>query len=387
MKVRLGDVATIFDGPHATPARVDQGPYFLNIASLDNGRLDLEKSDHVSTDDFSRWTRRVTPRENDLLFSYETRLGEAALMPAGVQACLGRRMALLRFDTEQVVPKYFLYYYVSPVFRTLIETRTIHGATVNRIPLSTMGDWQIDLPPMDAQLAIADVLGALDDKIAANRKLAETADSWTREAFLQCTQQGSETVTLGDLVENVRVAVSPDELTPGEVYVGLEHIPRRLVWLSAWDSAAAVSSGKSRFLKGDILFGKLRPYFHKVVSAPIVGVCSTDVLVLRPRQVHVAGFALAAASSDRLVARATETSEGTRMPRAKWSDLRSAPVAWPGDSAVRQFNVKVAALRDAIDARTRENHTLANLRDTLLPRLISGELRVRDAERQVESVL
>jgi len=164
--VSLRELGQLFDGPHATPSRVAEGPYFMNIASLENGRLDLSKSDHVSEEDFARWTRRVTPTEGDLLFSYETRLGDAALMPPSVRACLGRRMALLRPNRERFDPRFVLYYWLSPDLQAVIERNTIHGATVNRIPLSAMANWTVTLPPLGEQREIADVLGALDDRIA-----------------------------------------------------------------------------------------------------------------------------------------------------------------------------------------------------------------------------
>ena len=85
--VRIGDIAEVFDGPHATPKKIDVGPFFLSISSLENGQLDLSKSAHISDEQFEKWTRRVTPREGDVLFSYETRLGEAALMPGGIKEC------------------------------------------------------------------------------------------------------------------------------------------------------------------------------------------------------------------------------------------------------------------------------------------------------------
>lgn len=145
---RLDELVEIFDGPHATPTRRTEGAYFLNIASLKAGRLDLSESDRVSDEDFVKWTRRVQPRAGDLLFSYETRLGEAALMPAEVRACLGRRMALMRVRTGKVVPRYLLYFYLSPEFQSLIAERAIHGATVSRIPLKEMGSWAVELPDL-----------------------------------------------------------------------------------------------------------------------------------------------------------------------------------------------------------------------------------------------
>lgn len=64
----IGGIAEIYDGPHATPKKLEQGPYFLSISSLDKGRLELNKSAFLSEDDFKKWTKRVTPQEGDLLF-------------------------------------------------------------------------------------------------------------------------------------------------------------------------------------------------------------------------------------------------------------------------------------------------------------------------------
>lgn len=93
-----------FDGPHATPPKTRDGPVLLGISNLASGRLDLRQTEHLSDDDYVRWTRRVTPRPNDIVFSYETRLGEAALIPKGLRACLGRRMGLLRPREADQVP-------------------------------------------------------------------------------------------------------------------------------------------------------------------------------------------------------------------------------------------------------------------------------------------
>ena len=95
-QVKVGEVCEVFDGPHATPKRTIDGPIFFCISSLDTGRIDLGQSDHVSEEDFVQWTKRVTPESGDVVFSYETRLGEAGLIPPGLRCCLGRRMGLLR---------------------------------------------------------------------------------------------------------------------------------------------------------------------------------------------------------------------------------------------------------------------------------------------------
>jgi type I restriction enzyme, S subunit len=95
-EVPLGELVEIYDGPHATPPKTQSGPVFLGISNLAQGRLDLSNTEHLSEEDFQLWTRRVTPTAGDIVFSYETRLGEATLLPSGLRCCLGRRMGLLR---------------------------------------------------------------------------------------------------------------------------------------------------------------------------------------------------------------------------------------------------------------------------------------------------
>ena len=168
---KLGNIADIYDGPHATPKKIENGKYFLSISSLDNGSLDLSKSAFISDKDFIKWTKRVQPQKGDLLFSYETRLGEAALMPDNLQACLGRRMGLLRPKKDKVIPQYLLFAYLSPEFQKVIRKNTIKGATVDRIVLNELGNFPIYIPDLKTQQSIATVLSALDKKIALNKQI------------------------------------------------------------------------------------------------------------------------------------------------------------------------------------------------------------------------
>src|SRR5690606_1282949 len=114
-----------------TPKKTTEGPIFLGISSLDRGRLNLTNTEHLSEEDFLKWTKRVTPTEGDIVFSYETRLGEVAIIPPGLRCCLGRRMALMRINRQRAAPEYVLYAFMSPAFQSEIRARTIHGSTVD----------------------------------------------------------------------------------------------------------------------------------------------------------------------------------------------------------------------------------------------------------------
>ncbi len=253
-------------------------------------------------------------------------------------------------------------------------------ATLN---LSDLKKVRIPMPTQGVRRAIAEVLGALDDKIAANDKLAGAADSLVR--VVHGRTGGADRVVLGDLFSNPRVAAKPP--IKADSYVGLEHLPRRLMWLGQSGDADGLLSGKFWFSSDDVLFGKLRPYFHKVVVSDRQGVCSTDILVLRPLRPELRGYCWAAASSDAVVDRVSAMSAGTRMPRTNWSDLAGCEVEWPGETAALELSERVVAIRDRVAAAVAESRYLAELRDTLLPHLMSGRITVRDAEQQVEGVL
>ncbi|MDR4466189.1 MAG: restriction endonuclease subunit S [Nitrospira sp.] len=169
----LGEVAEVYDGPHATPKTVGTGPIFLGISALRDGVIDLNETRHVTEEDFRQWTRRVKPQPNDVVFSYETRLGQAAIIPEGLECCLGRRMGLVRFDEDQVVPRFFLYQYLSPPFSDYLDSKTVRGATVDRISIKEFPSFQILVPPIPEQHRIVGILDEAFDGLATATSNAE----------------------------------------------------------------------------------------------------------------------------------------------------------------------------------------------------------------------
>lgn len=368
-EVELGSLGTLFDGPHATPKRVAEGPYFLNIASLDNGRLDLGQSDHISRDEFARWTRRVTPAGGDLLFSYETRLGDAALMPDGVEACLGRRMALLRPDPARVDQRFLLYLYLSPAMKRTIDENTIHGATVNRIALSTMGQWRVSVPPLDQQRAIADVLGALDDKIAANTRLATTARALAQAEYRRLVARTDRLTPLGELLDlRYGKALAASVRRPGKVTVYGSGGP-----VGTHDEALVAGPGVVVGRKGTAgavhwVPGPHFPIDTTFAAQPKATGLSMIFCYFTLREAHLADM-----NSDSAV---------PGLNRAEASAVR-VPV--PDVALVTRFTEVAEPLFSAADHGQAESESLAATRDALLPALMSGKLRVRDAEQIAEA--
>ena len=171
--------------------------------------------------------------------------------------------------------------------------------------------------------------------------------------------------TLGECAVLVRDTVSPADA--GEVpYLGLEHIGEGTLSLIGAGVASEVTSAKSRFTSGDILFGKLRPYFRKVARPRFGGICSTDIWVVRPAEGVDAGHLFYVMASEAFVDAATRGSEGTKMPRAKWEFVSRYEFPLPSLDEQRAIARVLGALDDRIELNRRMSETLEEMARALL---------------------
>ncbi|TAJ80611.1 MAG: restriction endonuclease subunit S [Gallionellaceae bacterium] len=204
------------------------------------------------------------------------------------------------------------------------------------------------------------------------------------ESELGLVPRGWRVGTLGDIAKTVKKQLQPSALHSELHYVGLEHIPRKSLSLSDWGDAEGLGSAKAAFAKDDILFGKLRPYFHKVVIAPFDGVCSTDILVCQSTKPAYYGLAAMHLFSKTLIDYAERLSNGAKMPRVNWKDLAAYPICVPPEALAANYSEIIKPIISRMMANVHQAQTLATLRDTLLPRLISGQLRLPQACAELE---
>jgi type I restriction enzyme S subunit len=421
--VALREICDLFDGPHQTAPQTPDGPVvYLNVGDIRRGRIHLELSGRVSFEVAREWSRRVTPEPGDVVFGYEATVGQAAVLPNSQRWCLGRRVGLLRPHRDRVEPRFLAYAWYSPSFQETLRANRIRGSTVESIRLTDLPSWQIRLPSLDEQRSIVEVLGSLDDRIELNRRVSGTLEAMMRALFeswlvafdpvrakasgqhprlpsgiadlfpdrfatseLGAIPAGWRPSALGVIAEQARRGIRPDEIESGTPYIALEHMPRRSVVLDRWAAADGLESGKSQFRRGEILFGKLRPYFQKVGVAPIDGVCSTDIVVVRPVSDDWFGIVMSTVSSDAFVQYASAGSTGTKMPRTSWAEMARFPMPLPPAPIAAALNETVWPSIDRIIASVHENRTLAAVRDALLPKLVSGEMRVVEAERVLKA--
>ena len=180
-----------------------------------------------------------------------------------------------------------------------------------------------------------------------------------------------QTERFGRMAQLVRDTIDPSEAA-GFPYIGLEHIGAGSLSLLGNGLAEDATSLKNRFRKGDILFGKLRPYFRKVIRAPFAGICSTDIWVVRPRPRVDAGFLFYLMASDLFVQPIVRASEGTRMPRAQWQYASALELPLPPLSEQRAIAHILGTLDDELSSRGGERAGMRRVLNTLISKLVSG---------------
>jgi len=332
----------------------------------------------------------------DVIFTQRGTLGQVGLIPENSRFpryVVSQSQMKLTVNPDKAEARFVYYFFRRPNTVQTVKNRAITSG-VPHINLGILREFEMPLPPLATQRSIVTTLSAYDDLMENNRRrmalLEEAARLLYREWFVRLRflghehtrvtdgiPEGWELKTLGEICTDLRETVSPDVLDPDTPYIGLEHIPRRSISLTEWGTAETVTSTKLRYKTGDILFGKIRPYFHKVGLAFTDGVTSSDAIVIRPNTDDLRSLVLMVVSSDEFVAEASQTMrEGSKMPRADWKHMITYPVVLPPPGLLADFTETVTAITDQLRNLCFQNQKLRAARDLLLPKLMSGEIEV-----------
>ncbi|OUL72173.1 restriction endonuclease subunit S [Paraburkholderia hospita] len=416
---RLDGVADVFDCPHSTPRLVDEAtaPYVVRSQDVRSGTFLFRDAAHVSIETYEERVKRVEPRYGDLLYSREgTYFGIAAEVPKGMQVCLGQRMVLIRPDPSLIDHRYLKYWLNSPqVFGHIHGFRD--GTVAERLNLPVIRGLAIAVPTLARQQAIAETLSVLDDRITllgeTNASLEAIAQalfkSWFvdfdpvrakqegrmpegmdettatlfpdgfEESALGTVPNGWHLTTLADAFEiNPKRTLKKGTLAP---YVDMASVPT--VGHCVVSAVNRAMGSGSKFQNGDSLLARITPCLENGKSAFVdflepgqTGWGSTEFIVLRPKAplpvFH--GYLLCRHTAFREFA--IQSMSGTSGRQRVTNDvLARYLVARPSDGVSKAFAKVVEPLQSKITANNAQISVLADLRDTLIPRLISGQLR------------
>jgi len=354
-------------------------------------------------------------------------LGFPAFVPSrtdGYRYLHNQRLGKVLVKDRRVIDTRFLHYLLCSAGYRHEVLASATGTAVKHTSPERIQRHRFMRPPLSEQRAIAHILGILDDKIELNHRMNETLEAMARALFkswfvdfdpvrakaegrwrrgeslpglpahlfdlfpdsfeeseLGEIPKGWEVGMFGDIAEHPRRSVHPGEISSDNPYIALEHMPKRCIALSEWGTGDGLGSNKFKFRRGEVLFGKLRPYFHKVGVAPVDGVCSTDIVVVTPLEQEWFAVVLGHASSAEFVDYTDAGSTGTKMPRTSWEQMARYEIVLPPKPVAAACTQMIQLSVDLIVAGIHNSRALAALRDTLLPKLISGELRVEYADK------
>jgi type I restriction enzyme, S subunit len=398
---RLDDVSEVYDCPHSTPELIEDAsaPFVVRSQDMRSGTFLTVNAARVSLETYQERIKRIEPRFGDLLYSREgTYFGIAAAVPRGVKVCLGQRMVLIRPDPARVHHAFLRYWLNSPqIFAHIHGFRD--GTVAERLNLPVIRGLAVAFPSLAEQVAIADVLSALEDRIALLRETNTTLEAISQALFkswfvdfdpVRAKQQG----LAPEGMDEATAALFPDgceESELGLVPVGWDigALMDLLVLQRGFDLPAA-----DRIKGGFPIIAASGPsgtHEKAMATAPGVvtgrsGVLGRVFLVLEDywplntalwvKEFRRATPCYAYELLKRLDFAAFNV--GSAVPTLNRNHVHGLKYLLPAAELIQAFEKIALPLHQRALENARQAQALATVRDTLLPRLISGQLRLTD---------
>ena len=380
-------------------------------------------------------------RPGDIVLTQRGTLGQVSIVPTTSfsRYLVSQSQMKVTLNREIADPLFFYYVLSSSEQQDYVRQNAIQTG-VPHTNLGILRSTPVPLPPLPEQQAIAHILGTLDDKIELNGRMNQTLEERARALFkswfvdfdpvqakatlkqheVTPSQVGSnwrverarayldrmdpdiatlfpdsfvdselgpipagwEVGTLGDVLCQRLERCRASEETASCPYVPIDCISPKSLYLTESKTGKEAKSSLTKFYTGDLVFGAMRPYYHKVCIAPFDGTTRTTAFVLYPKQKHDFAFATLLLCDSDTIDFATRNSTGSTIPYAAWTDsLETMPTIIPTPSVLRAFNHTVRPLLVRIPQPYFESRTLAALRDALLPKLMSGEVYVGETNK------
>lgn len=392
-RVKLQDLCDRITVGHVGPMASEYtatGVPFLRSQNIDPFCLNLAELKFISPE-FHAKLRKSALNPGDVVVVRTGFPGTACVIPESFTELNCADLVIIT-PSRELNPHYLAATFNSTWGRATVGG-TLVGVAQQHFNVGAARNFELLVPPRRAQDRIADILFRYDELITNNRGRIEVLEKMARTLYRgwfvdvrprgqkRLRQASVDTIptdwheaNLDEIAECIRRNVPKGELDATIPYVGLEHIPRRSLALDAWETVQCLGSNKLLFKKGEILFGKIRPYFHKVSVAPFEGVCSADTLVIKAKAPEYRALVTAIVSSDDFVACASSSANGSKMPRAEWNAIKRYPIAIPPPGLNKKVSVLFESIIEHQQLLVVQIKNLRKTRDLLLPRFLSGQI-------------
>ena len=370
----------IVDCPHSTAKDEKYGYPLVRTPNIGKGRLLLDNVYRVSEEVYNERNKRAIPQKNDLILAREAPVGNVAIIKDGQNVCLGQRTVLIRPNKEKVNPDYLVYYLLSPGVQYRFLNAS-NGATVSHLNMSDIRNLEIEVPDISIQNKIGKFLSLIDDKISDNYKinknLEQQAQAIYQQMFIDNARSDSTEGTLSDIAD-ITMGQSPSGSSYNE------------------DGNGTI------FFQGRAEFGFRFPTVRLYTTEPKRMACANDTLM----SVRAPVGDLNVAHTDCCIGRGLAAihsknnhqsfvlytmfslkkqldvfnGEGTVFGSINRNSLNEMPILIPSSEKLDEFEALVAPMDAAIRNNYDEICRLEQLRDTLLPKLMSGKLDVSNID-------
>lgn len=379
MRTKLNDICElIVDCPHSTEPDEGQGYPIVRTPNIGAGYLNLDGVQRVGEEAYNRRNVRAIPQAGDLILAREAPAGNVGIIPDGIKVCLGQRTVLIRPDRRQVYPYYLNYYLNAPKQRHRLLSNS-NGATVSHVNMPIIRNLPVDLPDLDTQRCIADVLAAYDKLIENNRKqiklLEEAAQRLYKEWFVDLRFPGHETTPivnglpegwrygeLGDVVEFKRgKMITQKETIEGKVPVVAGGLgPAYYHNVANTDCPVITVSGSGANA------GFCRLYATEIWASDcsFVDKSTTDDLLFVYLSIKVLsnGF--------------KQCQRGSAQPHVYPKHVNALKILIPDSTTLVRFDHTVESFFAKSGMAEQQIAAAREARDRLLPKLMSGEIEV-----------
>ncbi len=369
-----------------TPKKIDRGIPLVTAKVVKNGRIEPTQ-EFISEEEYENWMTRGFPKYGDVVLTTEAPLGEVAQLLTEEKVALAQRIITLRGRTGVIDNTFLKYSFLGSDMRERLDARAT-GTTVLGIKSSELKKVELDYPTIDIQQKIASILTSLDDKIELNRQMNQTLEATAQTLFREmCMPKGDELPQgwqkrkMHELLDTISNTYQREE-TEEVVFLNTSDILNGFILKKDYSSMISLpGQAKKKIERGDILYSEIRPknrryaYVDFNVDDYIV---STKLMVLRSKEnVHTILLYtyLTLPEKIQLLQTQAEDRSGT-FPQITFEQLGNLDIVLPDKSTVNKLTNTLVLLYKKIYHNQRVANELSLIRDTLLPKLLSGEIEV-----------
>lgn len=381
----------VTDGSHYSPKSCDNGEYMVSVKDFKGFGFDFSNCKHISSSDYEKMKASgCIPECGDILIGKDgARFFEDIIIyNQPEKPALLSSIAILRCNSDIILPQFLYYICKNPVFKKDVRDNYGSGSAIPRIVLKDFKRMPISYPDLDEQRRIVASLVAIDDRILLNTAINENLESQAQaifkawfvdfEPFGGVMPEDWRIGSLSEICGYSKDKVNIEDLTLDTYYSTENMQPNRQGAVQATTLPTIKQTTACK--KGDVLISNIRPYFKKIIYCFADCGCSTDVLCFVPNKSEYSAFLYCALYSNKFFDYMVAGSKGTKMPRGDKQQIMMYPICIPSTEYVEQFSKIVAPMLETVYTNRLEANDLAILRDTLLPKLMKGEIDVSEVK-------